>query len=259
MSNRLVPEAAGGDRSVCVVVPCYNEQHRLQVESFRRWVAASRDTRILFVDDGSKDRTLDVLASIQAAFPDRITVLDSKPNRGKAYAVRTGILHALDELAPAVVGYWDADLATPLDSVECFLSVLATRPDIEMVFGSRVKLLGRRVERRPQRHYLGRIFATAVSIVLRLPIYDSQCGAKLFRVKPHTRSIFSEPFLSKWVFDVEIIARYMRAFNGDIGRLEAAIYEYPLEAWLDVAGSKVRPLDFVIALNDLLRIRARYR
>jgi hypothetical protein len=149
-------------------------------------------------------------------------------------------------------------LATPLSAVDRFLEIFEVSGNVSMIFGARVKLLGRHVERRATRHYLGRVFATVVSTMLSLPIYDTQCGAKLFRVDARLRDAFAEPFLSKWVFDVEILARYLKFFNGDTRLLGEAIYEYPLEQWVDVAGSKVHAGDFLKAFLDILRIKRKY-
>lgn len=249
----------GGDtQNLCLVIPCFNEASRLDVASLRRFLDSGFRGHILFVDDGSRDNTLELLQQLHQGYKSRTAILPCTPNRGKGEAVRSGILHALDQFRPEIVGFWDADLATPLDTVERFHSVLESRPGIEMVFGSRVKLLGRDVRRRAARHYLGRVFATAASIILRLPIYDTQCGAKLFRVGPQTRQVFAEPFLSRWVFDVEIIARYLQLYDRDTKRLERVIYEYPLETWIDVAGSKVRPVDFFKAFWDIVKIREKY-
>lgn len=241
-----------------IVVPCYNEASRLDSAAFLKFLAVSDGIHILFVDDGSSDGTYSVLEQLQRALPEKVDVLRLAQNSGKAEAVRFGVLHGLDRQHPDFIGFWDADLATPLDAVPEFLAVLASRPEIEMVFGSRVKLLGRYVERHPARHYLGRVFATVVSNVLRLAIYDTQCGAKIFRVGPHTRSLFDTPFLSRWIFDVEIIARYLRHNQGRPAALESAIYEFPLMKWVDVRGSKVRPSDFFVAFWDVLRIHRRY-
>jgi len=246
------------DGSLCLVVPCYNEARRLDIASFKRFLETETGTLLLFVDDGSTDDTLGVLTRLCAGFDASAQVLHLPHNQGKAEAVRYGISLALDRFAPRIVGFWDADLATPLDSVSRFLQVLCERPGIEMIFGARVQLLGRCVKRSAARHYLGRVFATTVSAVLKLPIYDTQCGAKLFRVRPETRAIFAEPFLSRWVFDVEILARYQRSFRLDHKQLSQVIYEYPLETWVDVAGSKVRPADFFVALWDVWRIRQKY-
>ena len=238
-----------------IVVPCYNEGLRLPVDQFRQFLQASQ-VSLVFVDDGSSDNTLDRIEHVRDGHEARVTALQSAANQGKAEAVRRGINFALDQNAE-LVGYWDADLATPLEAIPEFLAVLAGRPDLDMIFGSRVKLLGRRVQRRASRHYLGRVFATVVSGVLRLPIYDTQCGAKIFRVRPETGGLFGEPFHSRWVFDVEILARYIR----QIGSPDSAalrIYEYPLQAWEDVGGSKVKPSDFFIALRDVIRIYWKY-
>jgi dolichyl-phosphate beta-glucosyltransferase len=246
------------EHRVSLVIPCFNEALRLDVPRFQQYLARNSRTQILFVDDGSTDNTVHVLESVRAGYEDCTGILRCGRNKGKAEAVRFGINDALDNFQQEIVGYWDADLATPLDAVGSFSSILDSRPEIEMVFGSRVKLLGRHVERRAARHYLGRIFATVVSQMLRLPIYDTQCGAKLFRVTPETRKIFAEPFLSKWVFDVEIIARYLELNGNDPKHLEQIIYEYPLETWVDIPGSKVRPKDFLKAIQDLFRIQRKY-
>ncbi|MBV9762433.1 MAG: glycosyltransferase [Acidobacteriaceae bacterium] len=250
--------SSGPATPVCLVVPCYNEAARLNLAAFRRFIESGAGLRFLFVDDGSLDSTFALLEQLCLGYEAHAAILRLNRNCGKAEAVRLGILHALGHYSPDTIGFWDADLATPLDTAICFHRVLAAHPAIEMVFGSRVKLLGRRVERRAVRHYLGRVFATFVSVMLRLPIYDTQCGAKLFRVTPALRGVFSQPFLSKWVFDVEILARYLNLHNDDPRLLEPLIYEYPLDAWVDVAGSKVHPGDFFTAFIDIARIKLRY-
>ncbi|HEY6991389.1 MAG TPA: glycosyltransferase [Bryobacteraceae bacterium] len=243
---------------ICLIVPCYNEAQRLNLGAFRQFLMRSAHTHILFIDDGSYDNTVTFLENLTAEFPSNASLLRRPANQGKAEAVRAGIIHAIENFGPEIVGFWDADLATPLDLVPNLLAVLDTNPSIEMVFGARVQLLGRRVERRAVRHYLGRVFATAVSTMLHLAVYDTQCGAKLFRVTPETPRIFGEPFLSRWVFDVEILARYLAAFGHDVRRLEQAVYEYPLEVWTDIAGSKVHASDFFTAFWDVYRIHRKY-
>jgi glycosyltransferase involved in cell wall biosynthesis len=238
-----------------MVVPCYNEELRLPVDQFQRFLCESQ-IRFVFVDDGSRDKTLDRLESLRKDHPDRVFVLRSPANQGKAEAVRMGLNFALEQEAD-YVGYWDADLATPLDAIPQFMAVFSERPDLDMVFGSRVKLLGRHVHRKTGRHYLGRVFATVVSVMLRLPVYDTQCGAKIFRVRPETRDLTAESFRSRWVFDVELLARYIRR-QGSSTTAAQRIYEYPLHVWEDVGDSKVKPFDFFVALRDVIRIYWKY-
>lgn len=241
-----------------LVVPCFNEADRLPVDGFAAFVAQTADVDFVLVDDGSTDATRDRLRDLERAHPGRFAVLEGGRNRGKAEAVRSGMLRALDT-SSAYAGYWDADLATPLGEALRFVRVLETLPDCQVVFGARVQLLGRSIRRSPTRHYLGRVFATLASYTLGLPIYDTQCGAKLFRATPATRALFAEPFLTRWLFDVELVARMIES-GGSSGRERAlaSIYELPLETWHDVGQSKVRSADFLRAAVDLVRIRRRH-
>ena len=227
-----------------IVIPCYNEAARLDAEALRAFVGAGNPQRFLFVNDGSRDDTLRLLESLRDEDQGRFAVLDLPQNVGKAEAVRRGVLRAL-EGRPDFVGYWDADLATPLAEIPRFCEILAARPEVRLVLGSRVRLLGRTIRRRVSRHLLGRLFATAASLALRLPVYDTQCGAKLFRVTPELGNVFAEPLRSRWVFDVELLARLLQTWRSTAAASpETAFYEHPLARWEDVAGSKVRLWDF---------------
>ena len=243
-----------------VVVPCYNEASRLRTDAFATFLESriSHGVQLLFVNDGSRDATLSVLQALRSRFPDRIRLLDKQPNGGKAEAVRHGMLHAITLGGCEITGFWDADLATPLAQIPDLAAVLLGNPQLTMVFGARVRLLGRAIHRHALRHYLGRCFATTASTLLRLPIYDTQCGAKLFRVTPELGEVLSEPFQSRWIFDVELLARYMARHRGDPAAVRDRIYEYPLPEWTDVAGSKVSPLDFFKAFGELFEIYKRY-
>ncbi|MCE9595747.1 MAG: glycosyltransferase [Planctomycetes bacterium] len=241
-----------------VVIPCFDEAARLAVDVIRAELARSAHVDLVFVDDGSTDGTRARLEDVRRGLETRVEVLALERNQGKAEAVRRGVLQAL-ERKPAYVGYWDADLATPIEVIEDFRRLLESQPRFEIVTGARVALLGRKIERRPLRHYVGRVFATAASMTLGLAVYDTQCGAKLFRVLPHTRELFAEPFVGRWVFDVELLARRkVLAAQRGLPPLEDSLYEFTLANWRDVAGSKVKPLDLLRSLWDLSKIRRRY-
>lgn len=236
---------------LALVVPCYNEATRLDTDAFVHFITTHPGVRLVMVDDGSVDGTGEVLERIRAAAPVAVTTIRHSRNRGKGEAVRAGMLAAIAEHA-AVVGFFDADLSTPLPVVDDFLAVLRMRPDIEFILGSRVLLMGRDVKRRASRHYLGRVFATAVSHALDLPVYDTQCGAKMLRVNAATTTLFATPFRSRWIFDVELVARYLRLpiAPGEPPRRDR-LYELVLPAWHDKPGSKLRWYDFARATVDL--------
>ena len=189
--------------SAAIVIPCYNEALRLEVSEFVHTLENNANIDFCFVDDGSADKTLEIINDLRTGREDRVFALQLPSNQGKAEAVRRGILHILEKHAYGVVGYWDADLATPLAELPRLLELFSANDHCVMLSGCRVRRLGAQISRIWYRHYLGRAFATVVSLMLKLPTYDTQCGAKLFR-SPYSASVFEKPFVSSWFFDVEL-------------------------------------------------------
>ncbi len=249
---------------LALIVPCFNEAARLNPPAFLDFLATHPTVSLLLVDDGSTDATPEMLERMRAAAPDSIGVLRLAPHKGKGEAVRQGILQSL-ERHPALVGFWDADLSTPLDAVDDFLALARLRPDIDLILGSRVMLMGRDIRRLAWRHYLGRVFATAVSLALDLPVYDTQCGAKVFRANDAIAAVFAAPFRSRWIFDVEVLARYLDLPVADGGpSRRSRIYELAVSVWHHAPGSRLRPIDVAWSIVDVAaiwlgRIRSRHR
>jgi glycosyltransferase involved in cell wall biosynthesis len=134
-----------------IVIPCYNEEARFDPNAFARSLEAQPHTSFILVNDGSTDGTLAALEAFAAEHPGRVQVIDQNPNAGKAEAVRRGMLAAMASGAD-LAGYWDADLATPLEAIPEFVDVFDKHPETELVLGARVALLGREIERNPLRH-----------------------------------------------------------------------------------------------------------
>ena len=242
--------------SVHIVVPCYNEGERLAPAPFLGFLSANSSCRLCFVNDGSTDGTSDRVAEIRGREPDRVTVLELSANVGKAEAVRAGVKAILTKGGADYIGYWDADLATPLTEFPAFLNAALEKPGRGFICGSRICRMGAEVRRYWHRHYFGRVFATAASIVLGLPIYDAQCGAKLIRVDL-AEPLFREPFISRWLFDIELIARLIAELG--YAQTADALYELPLSRWEDKGDSKVTLSYLPRVPWELWRIARQYR
>ncbi len=242
-------ELRDGHRIV-VVVPCYNEAARFSAGGFAP-LFDEPDLGVIVVDDGSTDATFDVVGELVGAHPGRVLALRRPTNAGKAAAVATGIDRAMGAGA-TWVGYLDADLSTPASELVRLTTFCSD--DVDGVLASRVRMLGRSIERSPYRHLIGRTFATYVSILLRLGVYDTQCGAKLFRVTPALRAAFAEPFATTWLFDAELVGRLLYP-PPDVPAVDRErLVEVPLNAWRDVPGGALSVASAIGIGRELIRL-----
>ncbi len=237
--------------SKIIVFPVYNEEKRIKKSSYVKFIENNADFQFIFVDDGSTDHSLLILQEIQKTAPERIHIKQLGENSGKAEAVRQGLLGAL-ALDVSIVGYADVDLSTPFHELKRLADTLE-KSQYKVLLGSRVMLLGKHIKRNMLRHYLGRVFATLASVVLKLPVYDTQCGAKFFKNNDILKTVLKKPFRSRWVFDIEIIRRLLKTKAYTV----SDFVEEPLNEWTHVSGSKLSSMAMLKAVIDLLKIGIR--
>jgi glycosyltransferase involved in cell wall biosynthesis len=208
------------------------------------------------VNDGSTDNTIEVLNGMKKR-SGSVHVMDLKSNVGKAEAVRQAMLEISGSCHCDYAGYFDADLATPLSEVNNMLNYSGDDPVHDIICGSRLKRMGADIRRNEFRHYTGRIFASFASIILKLPFYDTQCGAKLVKFEL-INELFRDRFISRWLFDIEMIARLVR-LKGYDHVLNRGVLEYPLLEWIEKKGSKIRFLHMLRVPYELLKINSYYK
>ena len=237
------------------IIPCFNEGMRFDSDAYSKSLNENNSLHILFVNDGSSDDTISVLEKLKSLFPKQVDVLDLPVNKGKAEAVRRGMLKILNE-KPQIeyLGYFDADLATSLEEGILLFEQLMDNKQIKFAFGSRISKVGSTIVRKTYRHFIGRIIATFISNILQLRVYDTQCGAKVF-TRDIAQFVFEQPFISKWLFDVEIFARILCKPDR---YSEKNMVEIPLIQWIDHDGSKVKWSYSFKLFFDLLRIKKSY-
>jgi len=239
---------------LCIVIPCYNEEKRLDKERMLNFIEVQKNVVLCFVNDGSSDNTLEVLNSIKIAHPNNVAIISTPKNVGKAEAVRTGITYCNKNLKFNKIAYLDADLATTLE--ECYEISTLVINKIIFAFGSRIKKIDTNIQRKTSRFLIGRVIATFISKQLKLGVYDTQCGCKIFDSKL-SKNIFNEKFISKWLFDVELFHRIIKIYGQE--KMSKICNEVPLKSWIDYDDSKVKMTYFFKLWLDLYRIQKHYK
>ncbi len=233
---------------IAIVIPAYNEYERFPTQEFKSFLVNYPEACLCLVNDASTDKTEVLFNGLSEEFPEQIILLSNLKNSGKAASVQKGVMHCFEKDISDAIAYLDADLATSLE--ECY-SYLDYLPEKDFVFASRILKVGAVVDRRFSRFLIGRILATAISKILDLKVYDTQCGCKVFKSEL-SPLLFEQTFISKWLFDVELFSRLLNHFNieDSIERME----EVPVKRWVDRGASKVKLSYFFRLWYDLFLI-----
>ncbi len=240
---------------VGVVIPCYNEEKRFLSKKFSDFIIKNSGYQLCFVNDGSTDNTLDVLNLLKKGREDFISVYDCKVNKGKAEAVRLGMLHMAKEEGLDYIGFLDADLSTDLSNFDDLVSTIENSK-YKIVSGSRISRMGAKITKGAARNIISLIFNFIIRKILRMDFKDTQCGAKIFH-KDIIDIAFKDKFITKWIFDVEIFKRITLYFG--LKKAKKIICEKPLKRWIHADGSKLSMRDSLEIIYQFVQIAWTYR
>ncbi len=235
---------------ISIVIPAFDEAERLG-DSIRRILSFIKHenlaAELIVVDDGSKDKTAEIAETTCAEFPEISTkVIRYEPNRGKGFAVKTGLLQANGELAL----FSDADLSTPIDELFKLVKPIEDG-EYDVTLGSRAldrSLIGTHQPWR--REQGGKVFNLIVRTLTGLPFWDTQCGFKAFNLQKF-RPLLELMTIDRFGFDVEFL--YVADYKG------LRLKEIPVR-WNHCEGTKVSVFrDSQRMFNEVRQIRRNAR
>ena len=243
------------DKVIGVVIPCYNEEKRLISEDFQKFVNSNLSYHLCFVNDGSKDNTLDVLYKLKTQNEGRISVYNCEQNGGKAEAVRLGMLHLAKQQQFDYIGFLDADLSTNFEDFDTLVDTIKNS-NFKIVSGSRITRMGADIEKESARAIISKTINFIIRKTLGMDFKDTQCGAKIM-TKDVVDDTFQTKFLTKWLFDVEIFMRMRQKYGLETAR--TLLCEKPLNRWVHMDGSKLSFKDSFKILGQIGQIALHYR
>lgn len=237
-----------------IIIPCYNEANRLIAAEFIEFAISHQHFSFLFINDGSTDQTLKVLEKI--AIAPQINFLSFEKNVGKAEVVRKGILEGLKNNTYSYFAYLDADLAIPLEEFERLYKITTDDSQYGFTFLSKIPRKDAEVNQPFKRYFIGRVLAFFNKVSLKLPIYDTQCGCKIMTREVATL-ISATPFISAWLFDVEIFWRIINTY----GRVYFSkhILEVPLNKLIERGPSSISGKSLLKLPFEYLKIHFAYK
>lgn len=240
---------------VGVVIPCYNEEERLSGQEFKNFVHSNLGYHLCFVNDGSTDRTLEVLEELRKGNENKISIYDCAKNGGKAEAVRQGVLHLANDPQLDYIGYLDADLSTDFRDFDDLVKTMENS-NFKIVSGSRMSRMGANITKESARKIISKTINLIIRSILKMPFNDTQCGAKIMD-KEIAQLVFNKKFITRWLFDVEIFMRMRKHYGKD--KVQELICEQPLKRWIHADGSKLSMKDSIKIVGQLAKIAVHYK
>jgi dolichyl-phosphate beta-glucosyltransferase len=235
---------------LAVVIPCYNEEKRLQKQQVLNLISKDTFIEVYLANDGSTDNTVQIIKDITNDY-ENIQLINFDKNEGKAQTIYKSFLQLQSSNKFTHFGYLDADFSTDSRQfLEMFDYLSKTKK--QDIFGSRISTLNSNIDRKVYRHLIGRTIITFINFFYNLGVYDTQCGAKIFS-KQIMNIIIIEKFKTNWLFDIEIFIRLSNAKIMDSG------IEYPLKYWKDISGSKIKKTDFFYIMYDIVKLIKVYK
>ncbi len=245
-------------QNICVgiVIPCYNEEKRLLSDEFKAFVHQNLGYHLCFVNDGSKDNTLEVLQELRKGYESHISIYNCEKNGGKAEAVRLGMLHLAKQEQFEYVGFLDADLSTDFEDFQDLVTTLKNSDKYKVVSGSRISRMGANITKDGARKIISKAINFYIRKTLGMEFRDTQCGAKIME-KDVVLSTFKLKFITRWLFDVEIFMRMKRLYGNE--KAQEMLCEKPLNRWVHADGSKLSMKDSFKIVGQIGRIGLYYR
>lgn len=225
-----------------VVIPVFNEEKRLpaNLDKIINYLRKKNiRSEIILVDDGSSDKTWQVLEFYQEKHRN-IKLKRHPKNLGKGAAVKSGMMSASGQ----VVLMTDCDLSTPIEELDLLMMHIGVS---DIVIGSR-RLKEKKLGRMPARYrtFLGDIYYEMLRLILLPSVKDTNCGFKLFSRKI-IQPVFKKQRINRWGYDAEVL--YIA------NKMGFSIKEVPVK-WTHYTGSKVKVVDAVIkTLGELMQIK----
>ncbi|MFV0604791.1 MAG: glycosyltransferase [Niabella sp.] len=244
-----------GHYRYAVIVPCYNEEMRFPFYAFYEFAKQNRNLLLCLVNDGSKDNTLAVLRGLQATGLPNICVYDLARNSGKSEAVRQGILYVYEKFSPELIGFLDADIATHPEEWLQMAKYKEKFPQFFAIVGSRIQRLGANISRTDNRSFFSSIIKKIIRSILKTRFQDTQCGAKIFH-RSLIPFLFNKPFMSPWLFDVEIFLRLQKKFGQST--LHKGVLEFPLMQWTEIGDSRLKMKHMIKIPMQLFNMHFKY-